>query len=463
MKKTVVVIGAGLAGSLVCNESVKEANVVLLELGDKDKVSYPRINFIKKKLAEVKTFCFGGGGTTNLWHNGLIPINTKDVSSEYFSELLDEVKPYADKAASRLFFPNQSYTSEYENVVSDMSRESEKLGVFKEGIDCLLYPKKFQRLEVDAAVDSYYSVENIEFESEGKSIAAVTFRSGYEQHRINADAVIISAGTFGTPRLIGKVLSVLGVSSKDVGRGLIDHPLGFVGKVKIKKHLARTMHKFAMHDKGDYEYCTAARYKSQCGRYTCFAFFRPALTMTNRLSIYKYKSLLGASSGFERIKNAFSFKIFHPDIIAEIFSHLFGVTIRSRIFNVLFYFEQKRGSGQVSYDGEVLNIDWSITEEEMKVYNDMLEQVSVSMMSVSDEVNIQLPITEQWLWSGAHHSGTISLGGTADELLDKDLKLRACDNVYVCDGSVIQENSYANTGLTIGQLALRLAERVSRP
>jgi hypothetical protein len=32
--------------------------------------------------------------------------------------------------------------------------------------------------------------------------------------------------------------------------------------------------------------------------------------------------------------------------------------------------------------------------------------------------------------------------------------------VYVCDGSVIQEHSYANTGLTIGQLALRLSEEL---
>jgi choline dehydrogenase-like flavoprotein len=34
--------------------------------------------------------------------------------------------------------------------------------------------------------------------------------------------------------------------------------------------------------------------------------------------------------------------------------------------------------------------------------------------------------------------------------------------VFVCDGSIIQEHSYANTGLTIGQLAMRLAERVSK-
>ena len=66
----------------------------------------------------------------------------------------------------------------------------------------------------------------------------------------------------------------------------------------------------------------------------------------------------------------------------------------------------------------------------------------------------------KWLWSSAHHSGTISLGTKEGDLVDKDLKLNVCDNVFVCDGSVIQEHSYANTGLTIGSLAMRLSERV---
>ena len=75
-------------------------------------------------------------------------------------------------------------------------------------------------------------------------------------------------------------------------------------------------------------------------------------------------------------------------------------------------------------------------------------------------MNIETNITEEWLWSAAHHSCTTPLGNSEKDLIDKDLKLKFCDNVYVCDGSVIQEHSYANTGLTIGQLALRLAKRV---
>ena len=84
------------------------------------------------------------------------------------------------------------------------------------------------------------------------------------------------------------------------------------------------------------------------------------------------------------------------------------------------------------------------------------------LYAVSDDLIIQMPLTEEWLWSAAHHSGTISLGNKENDIVDKDLKLNACENVFVCDGSVIQEHSYANTGLTIGSLAMRLAERVCR-
>jgi choline dehydrogenase-like flavoprotein len=86
------------------------------------------------------------------------------------------------------------------------------------------------------------------------------------------------------------------------------------------------------------------------------------------------------------------------------------------------------------------------------------------LSTVAEQVNLETALTDEWLWSGAHHSGTTSLGGSASDVVDKNLRVKFCDNVYVCDGSVIQEHSYANTGLTIGQLALRLARHVlTRP
>ena len=58
------------------------------------------------------------------------------------------------------------------------------------------------------------------------------------------------------------------------------------------------------------------------------------------------------------------------------------------------------------------------------------------LANVAEEVNIETQLTEDWLWSGAHHSCTTPLGDTPSDLVDKNLKLKFCDNVYVCDGSV---------------------------
>jgi len=296
--------------------------------------------------------------------------------------------------------------------------------------------------------------------SNDKQIKTVNFFIGPKQYSINPDTVIISAGAIGSPYLVSKILSATGHSFEQLGTGLADHPTGFVGKVKVKKEFAKSFEKLSMLDKGNYICRTSVRLKSECGKYTCSVYFRPALTMENKLAIYKYKSLLGASRGIDLFKNVFSMKLFHLDILAEIFSHIFGFNIPSRIYNILIITEQKRGKNRVFYDGKDLKVDWCITEEELSIYNDILKRLNGMLSKISDQVNIQTDITDEWLWSCAHHSGTIPLGNTADDLIDKDLKLNFCDNVFVCDGSVIQEHSYANTGLTIGQLAMRLSESV---
>ena len=462
MRKKVVVIGSGLAGTLICNELVKYADVTLLEAGEKDTFRYPEVDFIKKKFAEVKTFCIGGGGTTNLWHNGLIPINTKDITSNDFSQVMDEAEDYTDRAASALFFKNKEYSSEYKKVVSEISSICEQIGIFSDGVDCLIYPKKYKKLEVEPQVKSFYSVSDIEFVAEGKKIKTIKFLTDSTLVSIEPDVIIISAGALGSPLLVKKALSATGQEPDHPGTGFIDHPMGFVGKVKFKKEFSEKIKKLCLFNKGDYEFRTAIRLKSDCGKFTCGVFLRPALTMENDLAIYKFKSALGASNGMERYKNAFSMKLFHPDIIAEIVSHLFGFNLPSRTYNILFIGEQKRGNNRVFYTDGRLKVDWCVTEEEISIYNALLKKLSGMLSNISDNLNIKIDLTEDWLWSAAHHSGTISLGDSTDTLVDKNLKLNSCENTFVCDGSIIQEHSYANTGLAIGQLAIRLVERIKQ-
>jgi choline dehydrogenase-like flavoprotein len=460
MKKKVVVIGGGLAGSLICNELAKHAEVTLLEMGPKNSIEYPQICYDNKKLAHVDTFCFGGGGTTNLWHNGLIPIIQGDVVGREFSQVLAEAEPFMDEAASALFFNKESFSLAYNKLVAEMTDMAEKIGLSSDGVDCLIYPKKFNKLTVDPRVIDFYSVEKISFVSEGRRIKTVNYAIDSKEYSVDADVVIVSAGAMGSPKILREVIKSSGNRFDSLGTGFIDHPLGFVGKVRFKKEVAGVIRQLSLLDKGDYVSRSAIRLRSACGEYTCCVFFRPALTMDNRLAIFKYKSLLGASTGLARIRNAFSWKILHPDVIAEIFSHLFGVNIPSHTYSLLLIAEQKRGSNRVYYDGDNLRVDWSVSAEELAIYRSLLKKLNGMLSNVAEEVNIETGITEEWLWSCAHHSCTTTLGNSAEDLVDKDLKLKFCDNVFVCDGSVIQEQSYANTGLTIGQLALRLARRV---
>ena len=175
-RRSVVVIGAGLAGSLLCNALAADADVTLLEIGEKDRISYPQIRFVKRRLAHVKTFCFGGGGTTNLWHNGLIPIDERDVAGNDFRSVLAESRAFQDEAATKLFFKGSPYSVTYENAVSNATTLAATIGLAAGEVDCLLYPKAFRPLAVDSRVRAYYSVARIEFAcADNGRIESVTF------------------------------------------------------------------------------------------------------------------------------------------------------------------------------------------------------------------------------------------------------------------------------------------------
>jgi hypothetical protein len=460
MKKKILVIGSGLAGALMCNTLAKNCNVTLLEKGAKDTILYPSVSFLNKHFGEVKTFCLGQGGTTNLWDNGLIPISVQDVTEPSFSALLENSAIYRDQAASELFFGRRLFMDEYTAVLKMMRALTDPIGVFGDRVDCLIYPKRHSGLRISDAVRTLYGVDRIDFHSANDHVEKVSCETGRIRHEIYPDNVVVCAGALGSPKIVADLLKSRGYCPNMAGIGLADHPMGFVGKMKAKPEFADAVQHMTYCNSGNYAFRTAVRIKSDCGKYTACAFFRPALTMQNRLAIYKYKSLLGAGRGIQRVRAAMSVKLFHPDILAEIFSHLTGMQVKSGVFNILVLFEQKRGENRVRYDGDNIIVDWRVSDQELALYNRMLRKLQCMLEPIAKELVIQVPLTEDWLWSAAHHSGTIAMGPPPGGLVHASLKLHGFENVYVCDGSVIQEHSYANTGLTIGQMALYVARHL---
>ena len=62
----------------------------------------------------------------------------------------------------------------------------------------------------------------------------------------------------------------------------------------------------------------------------------------------------------------------------------------------------------------------------------------------------------------APRDGTCRMADTPETgVCDRDARVFGTSNLFVCDGSLVPAAAYANTGLTIGALALRLAENIN--
>ena len=261
----------------------------------------------------------------------------------------------------------------------------------------------------------------------------------------------------GTPGLLAMLREKFRISGDRPGDGLIDHPMGFVGKARFKKAFSAQALRLASADFQNVVARSPIRLRSRCGHFVACVFLRPSLSRSHRLEIHKYKSLLGASAGWNRLRHLLDVRLLHPDILAEIFAHVTGVTPRTRTYSLLFIGEQKRGGNRVFWDHRGLVVDWSVSGTELKAYGGMIQDLGDLLAPVTDHLALTKKPTNQWLWSCAHHSGTTSLGRSETSVVDLDLRVHGTTNVFVCDASVLQEHSYANTGLTIAQLGLRLA------
>ncbi len=64
---------------------------------------------------------------------------------------------------------------------------------------------------------------------------------------------------------------------------------------------------------------------------------------------------------------------------------------------------------------------------------------------------------------GAHATSTCRMSGSdADGVVDKDLRVHGMDNLYVCSNAVYPNVTAVNPTLTLGALAVRLAEHIDK-
>lgn len=452
-KKKVVVIGSGLAGTIISNELSNHFEVVALERGPEEGILLPEIEHLNKSFGTSNTFCYGAGGTTNLWHNGLIRLNANHISDEVFRSVILDAKKHEGYACKILHLKVPI------NQAVEHATGFDFEGWSKGAFDCVIVPNGNRKLYLNSNVNVFYDVSEIKFSGSDGHVKGVSFIVNDKKHKIDVDYLVVCAGGLNTPKVLNGVLNDLGFSHDQArSKSLIDHPMGFVGKIEVKRKYKVFFDRLVSQVYPSYKARVGIKVKINGLHHICY--FRPTMTIKNNSDIYKFKSKLGTVGWKKRIRMVFDLRIFHPDIFSEILLYFFGIKLPSRKYSLWFVFEQNFSSSRNSVvNSSHVSYDWGVSKDELENYSRAIYTLIEQLNPYLSDFSLYEGDLSEYLWSAAHHSGSVRMG-KGDSDVNENLKLNALDNVYACDGSIVQEHSYANTGLTIAELAIRLSRHL---
>ncbi len=123
---------------------------------------------------------------------------------------------------------------------------------------------------------------------------------------------------------------------------------------------------------------------------------------------------------------------------------------------------------QLASDGESLEIHYSYADEDVesvvrthKILDDWLQKCGCGHLEYwypPGEVRNQIRQNSK---DGVHQSGTTRMADSPDSgVVDRNLRVWGCQNLFVCSGSVLPTSSQANPTFMTGVLAVRLANNI---
>ncbi len=446
MKKRVVVIGAGLCGSVVSTLLRNDFQVTVLERGKKKKPLFDDVDCDTGELNTSINRAEGLGGTTNYWHNALIELDDKDLGKAGIEPA--GFASYYQKAWE--FFLSKSELADC-NRARDANVASLKGGAST--IAHMVLPQT--RHNVWNLANDRHPGDKIEVvygQAQRIVGGGVEIKGSGGSQRLAADYVIACAGGLGTPVLLA---SSLGHEDGFVP-GYHDHPMAYVAKVKLRpgsrlKKVSSTATLSADVRAGlvyDTEDLKTVVYLRPAVDMRLGSIMGPARYILSDLrnDPFSPKKIMMLLGNLEAVREAILFKT--------------RLGFRGNYYSVLILGEQTplASRGIKMTRGKRPSLNWHVTPAELRSYEASVDKFFAEF--ADDIVERKVVPTASWEFrNAAHHSGTATSfvpapGDTSKEFFG----VTGLANTYVCDGSLLRAAGIANSGLTLVALTYRLAE-----
>jgi hypothetical protein len=445
VNKRVVVIGAGLCGSVLATLLRDDFEVTVVEQGRKKRPLFKDVDCETGELNTSINRAEGLGGTTNYWHNALIELDDHDLAKAGIRP--SSIQPYYQKAWSL-------FMSDSELAAANTARVANKahLEHGRSTVAHMVLPQTRHNVWNLANKRNPGREIKIVYGHADKIVdGGVRLRGG---DTIPADLVISAAGGLGTPVLLARSIG------RDDGfvPGYHDHPMAYVAKVKLKpdsrlKQVSCTT-TFSAEVRAGIIYET--------GDLKTVIYLRPAVDM--RLSSitgparyilsdlrndpFSPKKIMLLIGNLEAVREAILFKT--------------RLGFRGDYYSVLILGEQTplESRGLEMRAGKRPSLNWHVTDAELASYAASVDKFFDEF--ADDIVETKLVPVSQWEFrNAAHHSGTAT--GFVSMPGDTSLEFFAVNGLarsFVCDGSILRAAGIANSGLTLVALSYRLADLI---
>ncbi len=445
MKKRVVVIGAGLCGSVVSTLLRNDFAVTVLEQGRKKRPLFDDVDCDTGELNTSINRAEGLGGTTNYWHNALIELDDKDLQkagieprgfASYYQKAWEFFLSKGELAdCNRARDANAASVAGGASTIAHMVLPQTRHNVWN------LANQRNPGDKIDVVYGHAQRIVD----------GGVELKGG---ERIAADYVIACGGGLGTPVLLASSLG------KDDGfvPGYHDHPMAYVAKVRLRpdsrlKKISSTATLSADVRAGlvyDTDDLKTVVYLRPAVDMRLGSIMGPARYILSDLrnDPFSPKKILMLLGNLEAVREAILFKT--------------RLGFRGNYYSVLILGEQTplATRGLQMAKGKRPALNWHVTPDELRSYEASVDKFFAEF--ADDIVEKKVVPTASWEFrNAAHHSGTATSfvpapGDTSKEFFG----VTGLPSAYVCDGSLLRAAGIANSGLTLVALTYRLAEHL---
>ena len=488
-KFDICIVGSGIAASSLTVELLNSnLSFIIVEAGDLDTNS---TSLIQKEITGrdfglVDTHSIEVGGSSSLWHGVLAPLDKIDfekrswVKNSGWPIKYNDLERYYKKAGKIFKIDNFNFFDKEKlpiKIISNMlslrfNKNILQYKIFQRPIPILKFKnillKKLKNSESCHLLYNTAALELIHNNSKKVKKLICGNKLG-EKFNIEADTFVICAGALETPRLLLNSK----VKNKNIGKYLMDHPMGATHQIKFKHKQNMNFFNYFIYSKNlmikaGLTFTESSQKNNKLPNH-CFytkAAYSKGIDLNYERVFLSLKAILKGDISIRFLKNI----LFNLNSVFSIFAIKFK--FKTKYTDIFFVTEQipdpesriTLSNITDNFGYPIAKINWKLSIDDYDSVDNALNLLKTRVFDTNYAHHISRASHINWknsLTSAAHHLGTARMSETENNgVVDKNLKVFNIKNLYICDGSVFPTAGNANSGFTISALSCRLADHL---